>query len=390
MVQTSGAAAIGADPSGLPAPAIPVAFVSSHAFRGGSERYLALLLEHIEPAWISTVICLEEGPFADDLRSAGLTVEVIATGRGVFAVLTSAWRFRRSLRRAGSAVVHANGVKAALLAVTATIGTGVPVLWLKHDVSRDSWQAQLIARRCARIVGVSMFVTAIFRGRTRRKVEVLYPQIPRPAIDPEEARRTALELFAPDEPETVVALVGRVDPFKGQADLLACVPAILEAAPKTRFLFVGGDDHAHPGTSEALRRAAVESGVEHAVRFTGYRADAAALICGSDLLVIAGGANKQGIGMEGFPLVGLEALALGTALVGYAHGGLPEQVGDCGALVPSGDRRALTDALIRLVSNAAERERLARCGRQRFSSRYELSTLQRELADRYRLAVSGE
>ena len=37
---------------------VPVAFVSSHARRGGSERYLALLLEHLDPACISTVVCL--------------------------------------------------------------------------------------------------------------------------------------------------------------------------------------------------------------------------------------------------------------------------------------------------------------------------------------------
>jgi hypothetical protein len=30
--------------------AVPVAFVSSHPYRGGSERYLTLLLERLEPA----------------------------------------------------------------------------------------------------------------------------------------------------------------------------------------------------------------------------------------------------------------------------------------------------------------------------------------------------
>jgi glycosyltransferase involved in cell wall biosynthesis len=368
---------------------IPVAFVSSHAARGGSERYLAQLLEHMDPAWIATVVCLDNGPLADELRSAGLPVEVIATGAGARDVVAAARQLRQSLRRTRSAVVHANGVKAALTAVTATSGTGIPVIWLKHDVSRDGWQAQLIGRRCARIIGVSTFVTSVFRGETRRKVEVLHPQIPRPDVDPAAARSAVLELFAPDEPGAVVALVGRLDPFKGQSDVLACVPAVLERAPATRFLFVGGEDPAHLGTADSLRRAAAESGVEHAVRFTGHRADAAALICGSDLLVIAGGANARGIGREGFPLVGLEALALGTAVVGYAHGGLPEQLGDCGVLVPPGDRGALADTLIRLVSDVTARERLAHCGRELFRSRYELSTLQRELADRYRLAVTG-
>jgi glycosyltransferase involved in cell wall biosynthesis len=369
---------------------VPVAFVSSHPFRGGSERFLAQLLEHLDPAWISTVVCLGDGPLADDLRARGLSVEVLSAGTRLPHVLAAAWRLRRLLRRTGGAVVHANGVKAALLAVGATIGTRIPVLWIKHDVIRDGWQARLIAARCARVIGVSAFVTTTFRGKTREKVEVLHLQIPTPEVDAAEARRIVLELFGPDQPDAVVALVGRLDPFKGQADLLACAPEILRRAPRTRFLFVGGEDPAHPGTGEALLGVAAESGLEHAVRFTGYRADATALICGSDILVIAGGSNEWGIGQEGFPLVGLEALALGTAVVGYAHGGLPEQVGECGLLVPSGDRGALTEALVDLAADQARRERLAACGRELFRSRYELSTLQEELTDRYRRAVSGE
>ena len=367
---------------------VPVAFVSSHARCGGSERYLALLLEQLDPACISTVVCLEDGPLVDELRSAALPVEVIPTGRRRRDVLAASRRLRRTFGAAGSAVVHANGIKAASASVLATVGTPLPVLWLKHDVSRDGWQARLIGRRCARIICVSAFSTAVFRGRGRRKVEVLYTQIPRPNVDPIEARRAVLDLFAPDEPETVIAIVGRLDPFKGHADLFSVAPTVLAAAPGTKFLIVGGEDPAHPETGGAIRRAPGEFGIEQAVRFTGYRADAVTLICGSDILLIAGGANDRGLGIESFPLVGLEALAVGTPVVGYAQGGLAEQLGDCGVLVPPGDRDALAETLTELASDPTARERLARCGQERFRARFELSTLARDLSDRYHLLSS--
>ncbi len=366
---------------------VPVAFVSSHAGHGGSERYLAQLLSDLDRGWISTVVCLEDGPLVDGLRAAKLPVEVIATGRRRRDIVASSLRLRRALRSAGSAVVHANGIKAALTAVAATAGTRVPVVWLKHDVSRDGWQARLLARRCARVIGVSSFATAVFRGRERGRVEVLHTQIPRPDVDPAAARGVVLGLFAPEDPQAVVTVVGRIDPFKGHADVFAAAPAVLEAAPATRFLVVGGDDPAHPATAAELRHAVREQGLEQAVRFTGFRPDAAALISGSDIVVLAGGANERRLGVECFPLVGLEALALGTVVVGYAHGGLPEQVGECGVLVPPGDREGLAEALVRLVADPGARDRLARRGRDRFHALYELSTLPWELSERYRLVA---
>ena len=68
------------------------------------------------------------------------------------------------------------------------------------------------------------------------------------------------------------------------------------------------------------------------------------------------------MGREGFPYVGLEAMAVGTPVVGYAHGGLPEMLGECGLLVPPGDRAALRHAILDVLENEAERDRLAGCG----------------------------
>lgn len=368
---------------------IPVVFISSHATQGGSERYLALLLERLDPSWIRTVVCLQDGIFADDLRARGLPVEVMSTGTKLLQILASAWRLRRLLLRSGSVVVHANGVKAAIVAAAATIGTRISVIWFKHDVSHDGWQARLVAMRCARVVAVSAAVTTTFRGRTREKIEVLHCQIPEPSVDPVEARRLVLSLFEQEEPAAVVALVGRFDAFKGHREILACAPQILEHVPRTRFLFIGGDDPAHPGTRKVLHREAKALRVDHSVLFVGYRNDAATLICGSDVLVIPSVADEQGIGVESFSYVGIEALALGTPVVGYAHGGLPEVLGQCGTLVPPGDRRALAESILNLVENPGLRERLALRGREHFRAHYVLSSLVDDVTDRYRQVALG-
>lgn len=364
-------------------PPVPVTFISSHATRGGAESYLALLLAHLGPDWIRRVVCLQEGPFVDVVRDAGYPLEVISTGPRSIDIVHSARRLRCSLNRDQPAVVHANGVKAALVAVLATPGTGIPVMWVKHDVSRDGWLANLVARRCAAVIGVSSTVTETFGTRLRDRVTVIHTQIPEPIVD-QEARATVLELFAPSQPRTVVTLVGRLDPFKGHAELVALLPELVSNVPGLKLLFVGGDDAAHPGYGERLRQQVASAGCEADVVFTGHRDDAITLMAGSNIVAVPSVADSSGMGKEGFPYVGLEALAVGTPVIGYAHGGLVEMVGACAVLVPPADRRGLAQAVVELAGDAERRAQLALCGRTRFEALFKWTTLGRDLTDRYR------
>jgi glycosyltransferase involved in cell wall biosynthesis len=366
---------------------VPVAFVSSHATRGGAERYLALLLEHLPDEWIRTVICLKDGDFVDDLRARGHDVEVIDTGPHATDIVRAARSMRKSFARSRPEVVHANGLKAALVAEVATAGTRTPVVWFKHDVSRDGWLARLAARRSARVIAASAGITKTFSAALRGKIEVLHYQLPTPEVDAVGARRLVLGEFKEDAPTAVVSLVARIDAYKGHREVIAAAPRVLSSVPGVRFLFVGGEDPAHPGMRAALEGEVFEAGLEYAFRFTGFRADALELISGSDVLVVPSIASG-GFGQEGFPYVGLEALALGTPIVAYAHGGLPEQVGDCGELVPSGDREALGEAILRLVDDPDHSAALAACGRERFERLFRWSTLVDDVADRYRLVAT--
>src|SRR5215211_7744255 len=94
---------------------VPVVFVSSHAKTGGSERYLETIVGELGPSWAKRVVSLEAGPLADRLRAAGVPVEALPTSARPWGILRSARRLRRVLSRERPAVVHANGIKAALV-----------------------------------------------------------------------------------------------------------------------------------------------------------------------------------------------------------------------------------------------------------------------------------
>jgi glycosyltransferase involved in cell wall biosynthesis len=349
---------------------IPIAFVSSHARNGGAERYLATLLGQLGPDWVRTVICLEEGPLVARLRAAGHPVEVVRTSGRWTSLLRSAWRLRRLIRRARPGLVHANGIKAALVCGLACVR---PIVWVKHDFSWDGRLANLVASRCRMVVGVSEAVTRTIQRRER--VRVVPTGIAEPASGPG-VRPEALDPGVP-----LAAVFGYLHPVKGQAELVEAVPAVLEHVPEARFLVVGDDDPSAGGYGASVRARAQELGLSDAVRFLGHREDAIELMRACDLVVVPTVARG-----EGFGLVGLEALAVGTPVVGYRAGALPEVVGDCGTLVPPGDRAALAEAIVRLLEDEALRSELARRGRERARERFSLARWSEAMAESYREA----
>ena len=337
-----------------------VTFVSSHARHGGSERYLERLVEELDDEHVGSIVALEDGPMVERLRARGRDVTVLPTGRRL-SMLPAAFRLRRHLRRTGAGVVHANGVKAALVCVLA----GSRPVWVKHDHSWDGWLARLIGLRCREVVGVSPAVVEVFRTVPRVQVSVVPTGVRVSLVDREAARATVRALVG-DRSGPVLTLVGRFHPVKGHLDLLAAAP------PGAVVLFVGDDEPSTPEHSARVREAAARDG---AVVATG-RDDALTLLAGSDVAVVPSGP-------EGFGLVAVEAMAVGTPVVAYAAGALPDVVGDAGLLVPPGETAALREALERVLTDTAVRERVVAAGHKRVRTLFDPDRWVEAMRNRY-------
>lgn len=349
-----------------------VHFISSHAQLGGSERYLADLIAGMSGDWQIEVTCLQDGPFLDRLRAMNVDVSVVPTGAGLGSIVVGARRLRGHLKRSRPNVVHANGIKAALVAGLAFVR--VPIVWVKHDFSLDRL-ARLVARRCACVVGVSSAVLEAVGDATR--TQVVHPGIA--DLDPVHAGALK-EVVAGEGP--VIVLVGRLHPVKGYRSAIELTPMLLERVPALRILFVGGDDPARAEHGRELRELGARRAGD-ALIWAGQRDDALDLVAASDALLVTSGSDPDAPRGEGFGYTALEAMAVGTPVVGYARGGLPEVVGPCGRLVPAGDEPGLVDAIVQVLSDRSLSGGLAACGRERATELFSLDRFVEEMRNVY-------
>jgi glycosyltransferase involved in cell wall biosynthesis len=86
---------------------------------------------------------------------------------------------------------------------------------------------------------------------------------------------------------------------------------------------------------------------------------------------------------ENFPIVLLEAMAAGLAIVTTAGTGCAEVVGDAGILVPVRDSRAIARALKRLVDDADLRQTLGAAARKRIEDNFTWRAVARRYVEEY-------
>ena len=105
--------------------------------------------------------------------------------------------------------------------------------------------------------------------------------------------------------------------------------------------------------------------------FTGYRSDIMDMMKASDLFVL------PSVFTEGLPVVILEAMLAGKAVIASAVGGSPEIVVDAktGTLVPPGDPDKLAEAIIYHLGNPEISRRLAENGYEFLKQRFTLTRM---------------
>ena len=163
----------------------------------------------------------------------------------------------------------------------------------------------------------------------------------------------------------VVGNVAALVPHKGQRHLIDAAHLVVQEVPDARFVILGEGE-----LREHLERQARDYHLEKHVLLPGFRADVLGCIKGFDLFVLSSVTEGLGTSL-------LDAMACSKAIVATRAGGIPEVVDDgvTGLLAEPRDHRAMARAIVRLLKDPAERQRMGEAGFSRLRERFTLERM---------------
>jgi glycosyltransferase involved in cell wall biosynthesis len=307
-------------------------------------------------------------------------------------VLAAMGSMLRLHRRERFDLLHAHwAIPGGAIASVASRLTGLPLVITLHGsdiyVAEHSRfyaaAARLGFRQAHRVTAVSedLRVRALALGLDRARVTVIPPGPEVMRYQRGDGAHMRARLGVPAAAPVIGAL-GRLVHKKGFGNLLLAMRPVLAAVPDA-YCVIGGDGDLR----EELTTQARKLGLAERVLFAGPVAweDTPDFYGMCDVVAVPSVIDAAG-NVDGLPLVLLEAMASGIAVVASRVAGIPDVVLDGldGLLVPSGDVDALGAALVRVLQDAPLRAALGARARQEVLAHYSIESMARRFEALYR------
>jgi glycosyltransferase involved in cell wall biosynthesis len=310
-----------------------VVILSHTAQLGGAERALLRLLDALDAqSFDISVITFDEGDLVGELSQRGVQVTVVPLGdlndftrdqAGPRALLSKARegmdfaaRLTRAVKLLTPDLIVANSLKSAMFAAIVAPRVRCPWVWHLHDrlapdymPARTAAVLRLMAKSLPRHVIVNSVATLATLGRIRkRRASVAYPGLDESAF-----------VDVPRQPRSeLVGTLARISETKGQREFVQAAVRVASTHANARFRIVGAALFQDGNYERALRDQVSESGLSDRIEFTGWTSRAGEELASFDLFVHVPPVP------EPFGQVVVEAMAVGTPVIGADAGGIRE------------------------------------------------------------------
>lgn len=360
-----------------------VLFVHGIAEIGGAERELLGILENLlQNGYAPVVAGPAHGPLVDELARRRIPLKDV-----MFVPWRKLWGYFhrgaaiRSLRHLidleQPSLLHVNDIWWVPQTLRAATDKDIPIVAHVRQEIGPSKVSRYELERVDLVIAISEQIRGSLHigGVRPERVRVVYSGIDCSPLLPEDfSQQVRSHLNIPPQ-ALVLGTVANLFSRKGYHVLFQALPRILASVPQAHYLVVGKGDADYERQLQSLAR---QLNVAERVHFHGFQPSVGPCLAAMDLYV-------HPALMEGFGIAVLEAMAMSRAVVATAVGGVPEIVrhGETGLLVPSGDPEALANAVINLLTEPEQREKLGRAGRDRVLKDFTMEAMMGRLLEAY-------
>ncbi|MCA9053639.1 MAG: glycosyltransferase family 4 protein [Planctomycetaceae bacterium] len=300
---------------------------------GGVERGTLEVARGLVREGHRSLVISTGGRMVSQLEAEGSEhLEWSVSKRSYLLALRHVWRLRDLLRRERVDVLHVRSRHPAWVAWLAW--RGMPpharprFVTTAHGLYSVNAYSAVMARG-ERVIAISETVRDYLLRNYPRcvqpdRVEVIFrgvdPQLYYPGFRPTDAWRAAWDAeFPHTRQRPLLTLPGRLTRLKGHADFLNIIAAVRREIPDVCGVIAGGADRKRAGYERELHTEVARRGLGDAVVFTGHRNDLREILSISTVSY-----SLTNNPPEAFGRTIVEALSLGTPVIGYDRAGAGE------------------------------------------------------------------
>lgn len=373
---------------------------------GGQRSFLALLSEMQDRGYVTVTALVGAGATSRAFEDAGFptratqlalpkpSTSIPELRAFVVTLIRLVSTVRRTAGEEQADLVHANSIRAGIVAVMAHWLGGPPVVVHIRDNFRRSAAAILgrvfILSTSASVLAVSGYTARRFEVRGLQRVTPVHNAIRPDSFQPLTAREMVRsDLGDGGHRRKVLGVVAQLTPWKAQDDAIRILAGVRAAGIDAVLWLVGEVKRpAHMSASDAdayeaeLHDLAERLGVEPFVRFLGQRSDMPDVMGAIDVLMIPSW-------REPFARTLIEAMTVGTPAVVTSASGMGEVVveGETGFLRPPRRPDVWAEIVLRLCNEDHLRAKVARAAAKAAAERFSPARQAREVSAVYWAAL---
>ncbi len=333
---------------------------------GGLELYMVRSAKALDAQMNVISVINSRGKLEQYYKNTEFQYEMLKRGKG-FGTLATAKKLARIIDENKIDIVHTHWTKDLFVAVLAKkLSTCKPRIVQTRNMTMTRFKDDMYHRWLYKNISLMLPVTY----QVKEQLERFIPQTVRPKIEVLYMGSDKSELLNADEVAELkkslgfqddyfnIGMVGRINEAKGQHLLVKAVDFLVKKGLHVSAYFVG-----HPMREsylEELKRDVKNKDIEKNIYFLGFMKNPHHFYQVCDTIVLA---SKK----ETFGLVLIEAMQVGTPVIGSNSGGVVEIIDDgkTGVLFENQNAQSLADKIELLINDTNLRKAVAKAGQEK-------------------------